>query len=228
MRAVHRALCSGLCLSFCLLTFSCRRNTVATAPAAPPPAPIVVPRKDVPKTDVNLPAPPPIASKTTPAAAPPAGNPPVLQPPAAPKPRRPRLARRNPAPKVVEEPKTVVAGAETRLEASPAPKETAPPPPEASVPAVATAAPAPKLGQMLTPEESRDHLKRLDTTVDRVKAAMTSIQAKGLSEDQKEVVGRIRSFLAQAEQAREQDLVSAVNLAERADLLSRDLLDRLR
>jgi len=34
-------------------------------------------------------------------------------------------------------------------------------------------------------------------------------------------------MVAQAEQTREQDLVTAVNLARRADLLAKDLLERL-
>jgi hypothetical protein len=40
-------------------------------------------------------------------------------------------------------------------------------------------------------------------------------------------VGRIQTFQKQAEQARELDLVTAVNLARRADLLAQDLIKRL-
>jgi hypothetical protein len=57
---------------------------------------------------------------------------------------------------------------------------------------------------------------------------MVQVQGKNLNEEQQEIVGRIRTFQQQAEQARERDLVTAVTLAQRADLLSRDLLDRLK
>jgi hypothetical protein len=50
---------------------------------------------------------------------------------------------------------------------------------------------------------------------------------RNLSPELKDVVERVRSYLAQAEQTREQDLVTAVNLARRADLLAKDLLERL-
>ncbi len=38
---------------------------------------------------------------------------------------------------------------------------------------------------------------------------------------------RIRTFQKQAEQAREQDLVTAVSLARRAEVLAQDLVGRL-
>ena len=50
---------------------------------------------------------------------------------------------------------------------------------------------------------------------------------KNLTPEQKDIADRARTYLTQAEQAREQDLVTAVNLARRADLLAKDLLERL-
>jgi hypothetical protein len=50
---------------------------------------------------------------------------------------------------------------------------------------------------------------------------------KNLNPAQSEILNRIRTFQKQAEEAREQDLVTAVSLARRADLLARDLLERL-
>jgi hypothetical protein len=81
---------------------------------------------------------------------------------------------------------------------------------------------------MLSQAETREYQKRLDGALERAKGAVLIIQGKTLSGEQRETVGRIRSFVAQAEQVREQDLIGAVNLAERADLLSKDLLDRLK
>jgi hypothetical protein len=50
---------------------------------------------------------------------------------------------------------------------------------------------------------------------------------KNLTADQKNTAERVQTYLSQAEQAREQDLVTAVSLAKRADLLAKDLLERL-
>jgi hypothetical protein len=50
---------------------------------------------------------------------------------------------------------------------------------------------------------------------------------RNLSPELKGIAELVRTFLSQAEQTREQDLVTAVNLAKRADLLAKDLLERL-
>jgi vacuolar-type H+-ATPase subunit E/Vma4 len=53
------------------------------------------------------------------------------------------------------------------------------------------------------------------------------IAAKRLNAEQTQAVENIKTFQKQAEQAREQDLLTAANLARRADLLAKDLLERL-
>ncbi len=85
-----------------------------------------------------------------------------------------------------------------------------------------------RLGVILSPEERRDLAKRLDAAVERTRSSMVLIEGKLLTKEQTETLARIRTFLAQAEQTREEDLSGSVSLAERADLLSRDLLERLR
>ena len=50
---------------------------------------------------------------------------------------------------------------------------------------------------------------------------------KNLNAELTQMVSRIQTFQMQAEQTREQDLVTAVNLARRADLLAQDLIKRL-
>lgn len=60
-----------------------------------------------------------------------------------------------------------------------------------------------------------------------VKRALTMVQGRNLTPEQKDIARLVETFLKQAEQAREQDLVTAVNLARRADLLAKDLLERL-
>jgi hypothetical protein len=85
----------------------------------------------------------------------------------------------------------------------------------------------PRLAQLFTPEEQRENTRTLDECLDRVNRRLATIEAKNLTADQREEVQRIRTFRKQAEQAREQDLLTAVSLARRADLLAKDLLERL-
>jgi hypothetical protein len=80
---------------------------------------------------------------------------------------------------------------------------------------------------MFTPEELKENTRTLDECLERVNRALTVVEAKNLTADQKETVLRIRTLRKQAEQAREQDLLTAVSLAKRADLFAKDLLERL-
>jgi hypothetical protein len=102
-----------------------------------------------------------------------------------------------------------------------APRTTPPPAPPPETP------PLPKLGQIFTAAQLREYNQTLDRSLERVRRALAIAAGKNLNADQSEIVNRIRTFQRQAEQAREQDLVTAVNLARRADLLARDLLERL-
>jgi hypothetical protein len=80
---------------------------------------------------------------------------------------------------------------------------------------------------MFTPEEFRANTRALNESLERVNRALAIVEGKTLTPDQKEIAERIRTFRKQAEQAREQDLLTAVSLARRADLLAKDLLERL-
>ena len=102
-----------------------------------------------------------------------------------------------------------------------APRATPPPAPPPETP------PLPRLGQIFTAVQLREYNQTLDQSLEHVRRALAIAAGKTLNADQSEIVNRIRTFQKQAEQAREQDLVTAVNLARRADLLARDLLDRL-
>jgi hypothetical protein len=86
---------------------------------------------------------------------------------------------------------------------------------------------SPKLAQILTPEESRRNTQELDQYTESVRRALTKVAGRNLTAEQRDTATLIQTFLSQAEQAREQDLVTAVNLAKRADLLAKDLLERL-
>lgn|SRR5487761_1993566 len=100
-------------------------------------------------------------------------------------------------------------------------------PKAATPPATPEPAAPPKLAQMFTPEEFRENTKTLEDSLERVARALAMVEGKNLTADQKEIVERIRTFRKQAEQAREEDLLTAVSLAKRADLLAKDLLERL-
>ena len=108
-----------------------------------------------------------------------------------------------------------------------------PRPPAANIPKplpAPTEAPpvaTPKLAQILTPEESRRNAQELDQYTESVRRALSRVAGRNLTAEQRDTAKLIQTFLSQAEQAREQDLVTAVNLAKRADLLAKDLLERL-
>ncbi len=112
----------------------------------------------------------------------------------------------------------------------PAPRRTPPPvrataPPPAVIPPEPQ--PAPRLGQIFTAEQSREYNRSLDESLDRVRKILGSVGGRNLNPELTQIVERIQTFQKQAEQAREQDLVTAVNLARRADLLAQDLVKRL-
>jgi hypothetical protein len=120
-------------------------------------------------------------------------------------------------PEVPEAPKRVVRRA--------TPPVTAPKP-TGTIPAETPAA-APRLAQMLTPTELRDNTRTLDEYLTSANRILTIVEGKNLTAEQKETVLRIRTLLKQAEQVREQELLTAVSLAKRADLFAKDLLEHL-
>ena len=81
---------------------------------------------------------------------------------------------------------------------------------------------------MFTPDQKREYDRQLNDSLDRVKKVMAAIAGKALNTEQNEIADRIRTFEQQAEKARAQDLVAAVGLARRADVLAQDLMERLR
>jgi hypothetical protein len=210
----HPRMHAWIVIAFAVLLGSCNKK----APSPPVPARVVLPKTE-PAKELPKPLPPAPRIATVPPE-----DPPVLvevNPPPAPKPQPPpaqkkgRASRRK-APEV----KPVEAAQAKPVEV------IAEPPTGPTTPAPAPT--GPRLAPMLTPDQTKEYTRKFEGALDRAKTAVTLIQGKALNTEQKETVTTIKSFVAQAEQAREQDLVSAVSLAERADLLSRDLLDRLR
>ncbi|MEO8051210.1 MAG: hypothetical protein ABI833_12410 [Acidobacteriota bacterium] len=117
--------------------------------------------------------------------------------------------------------------------APPPPRRVPPPvrantqPPEPPTTAPPETQPTPRLGQIFTAEQLRDYNRALEESLDRVRRVLGSVSGRNLNPELTQIVSRIQTFQKQAEQAREQDLVTAVNLARRADLLAQDLVKRL-
>jgi hypothetical protein len=115
----------------------------------------------------------------------------------------------------------------------PAPPPARPARPVANIPKPQPApnetpsAPSLRLSQTLTPEEFRRNTQDLEKYTESVKSLLAKVAGKKLTSDQKDIAERVQTYLTQAEQARDQDLVTAVNLARRADLLAKDLVSRL-
>lgn len=101
---------------------------------------------------------------------------------------------------------------------APKPAPVAPTPPEA---------PPPKIVQIFPVEQQRAYNRELDEILERDERALGQLARKNLAAEQRDRMAQIRELLAQAKQAREQDLVTAVSLARHADTLAKDLLDRL-
>jgi len=119
------------------------------------------------------------------------------------------------------------------------PQPALPPPPEEAVqpkkpprrpsrPA-APAAPANvpnqplRLGEMLTPEQERQYNSALDQSLQRAQANIARVSRRQLSKEQLAVVFQVQSFMEQAQSARKTNLTAAKSLAERADVLAREL-----
>ncbi len=82
---------------------------------------------------------------------------------------------------------------------------------------------APRLGQIFSAEQRAEYNKTLDDALDRVRRVLNQAASRTLPESQTEIVNRIRAFERQALQARDQDLLAALSLANRADVLAREL-----
>ena len=185
-------------LGLSLASTSCLRQKTQARAFTPPPA---RPEATIQEAPSSLPEPPQIAADAA-SLAPPA----VLE-------MSPEITSEMPAaPKPVARRPALVA---------------APPKPAATGPQVPESLRTPKLAQIFTAEEQREHNRTLDDTLERVNRQLAIVEGKNLTMEQKEIVERIRTFRKQAEQAREQDLLTAVSLAKRADLLAKDLLERL-
>lgn len=82
----------------------------------------------------------------------------------------------------------------------------------------------PQLTQILTAQQKQAYNRAIDQSIGRARQALATVTGRSLTADQRMTADRVRIFVAQAEEARKQDLVRAKGLADRADLLAQDLL----
>ena len=87
---------------------------------------------------------------------------------------------------------------------------------------------APRLGDILTPEQERQFNSEIDQSLARTQSSLEAIGNRKLTTEQQGVVAQIRSFVQQAQTTRKSNLPAARSLAERADVLARDLAGSLR
>lgn len=97
-------------------------------------------------------------------------------------------------------------------------------------PPVLSEAPAevPQLGRLLTPEERFQHDRTITENLGRARERIRNLQPLRLTAVQRDALERIRSFIDQAEEARNADLLRALNLSVRATVLADDLSRSIR
>lgn len=132
-----------------------------------------------------------------------------------------------PAPPEVEAPPSRPAQAKRPAPGpiTPAPTQPGPATPEVEQP---PAPPTPQLGEILTADRRRQYEALFIERVSGAQGALNRANGRtNLTQQQKETIQRIRTFLHQAEETKDKDLVTALEFARRADLFGRDLVKSL-
>lgn len=191
--------CKGLTISLFLLGGILELGCERKHPNFTPP-PLPQAQQTVIPANSELPPPPDIpAQPGQPAVELPAPRAEVPPPPVTPS-QPPSRPRRNPA--------------------APAVTEASPP----------SSSPAPplRLGPMTTPEQERDLNGQIDQMLSNAEATLNTFQGRTLTRDQETAVAQVKSFIRQARESRTSDLPGARSLAQRAEILSRDLAASIR
>jgi len=112
------------------------------------------------------------------------------------------------------------------------PKKPARRTPRPPTPAASTTPPAanqpPRLGELLTPEQERQYNTAMDQSLQRARANIARVSKRQLSKEQQGIVAQVESFMEQARSTRQNNLTAAKSLAERADVLARELARTVR
>lgn len=116
-------------------------------------------------------------------------------------------------------PPPVKAKARKRTPAS-VPAETVPEPDPQPPPVAASPL---QLGTVLSDEQRVEYTHLVDQHLARAEAEVAPLRERSLSSDQSAALNRILSYMSQARENRDTDPALAARLAERAELLARDL-----
>jgi hypothetical protein len=154
----------------------------------------------------------PVAPQPAPAATPPEVTPPpaTVTPPIQVEPP-PTPPTTTPTPPAEEPPKPPIR----RPPRTPPPSTTASP------------TQPPRLGDLLTPQQQRQYNTDIDQSLGRAQASLRSIGGRQLNAEQHERVVQVENFIQQAQATRKSNLPGAKSLAERAEVLARDLVASL-
>ncbi len=75
----------------------------------------------------------------------------------------------------------------------------------------------------MTPDQQRQYNAAIDQSLSRAQASLAGIANRTLSNDQQRLVAQIRNIMQQAQTSRNSDLPGAKSLAQRAEVLAKDL-----
>ncbi|HYL34669.1 MAG TPA: hypothetical protein VEV17_02010 [Bryobacteraceae bacterium] len=200
--ALTRVLCALPLFLLVVSASACHRRQVRV-PSPPQPS---APAASSPST----PEQPPEAAPAQPAPTQPAPTQPA---PAQPAPAQPAPAQPSPSSTPSPVPRRPRPPAGTPApQPSQGPANPAPP-----------AAPAPRLGQVLTPEQQKEYNGAIDQSLERAQGSLRAIGNRQLSAEQRASLEEIQNFIRQAQATRASDLPGARRLAERAEVLARNL-----
>jgi hypothetical protein len=75
----------------------------------------------------------------------------------------------------------------------------------------------------VTPDQQRQYNAAIDQSLSRAQASLASVANRTLNNDQQRLVAQIRNIMQQAQTSRSSDLPGAKSLAQRAEVLAKDL-----
>jgi hypothetical protein len=105
------------------------------------------------------------------------------------------------------------------------PVQPAPAPASSAQPALVA---EPELGPMLSDDQKNNLLVSINDLVSKTESNLRVAESRNPSERHRELIKQARTFVAQALEARSRDLVVSKSLAQRAEILSRELLSQLK
>jgi hypothetical protein len=173
------------------------------------------------KKQVVVPLPPPPAASSQPAATGQAAPAPDTS---TPQPGSATTNTTQTAPYQVNKPAPAPAPAARKTSRPAAPQS--PQSPATTAPAPATPAapvPAPQLVDVVPPDQQRQLNTAIDQSLSRAQSSLAGIANRELNKDQQALAEQIRKLMQQAQASRGADLPGAKSLAERAEVLAKDL-----